>query len=122
MNDKTSPLFAAYMRFLQLAKALEGKSAPAEGMDANESALLEHLVLRWHEGSPMTVREAMALDHLGSPATMHKRITRLRDMGMIDTEGKANDRRTKFLVPSPAALEFFGALGSKMTQVLNTAI
>ena len=58
-SSNRSPLASAYFRFLQLARAVE---ALPDGvlMDPNESALLEAVVLRWHEGQAMTVREALA--------------------------------------------------------------
>lgn len=111
-----SPLAKAYFRFLQLAKAVEALPDGAP-MDANESALLEAIVLRWHEGQPMTVREAIGLAHLGSPATLHKRVTRLRQKEMLDTFSEAGDRRAKFLTPSAKALSYFDHLGRSMQQV-----
>lgn len=115
-KNQHSPLAAAYFRFLQLAKAVQ---ALPEGMDmdANESALLEAVVLRWHEGQAMTVREAIHLAHLGSPATLHKRITRLRQKGLLDNMSEPGDRRAKFLVPTPQALDYFDRLGHSMQLV-----
>ena len=111
-----SPLANAYLRFLQLARAVEALPDGA-AMDANESALLEAVVLRWHEGQPMTVREAINLGALGSPATLHKRITRLRTKEMLDTYSEPGDRRAKFLVPTQQALDYFHHLGQSMQQV-----
>jgi hypothetical protein len=110
-----SPLASAYFRFLQLAKAAE--SLPdGVPMDANESALLETVVLRWHEGQPMTVREAISLASLGSPATLHKRVTRLRQKDMLSTFSEPGDRRAKFLIPTQQALDHFDQLGRSMQQ------
>jgi hypothetical protein len=110
-----SPLASAYFRFLQLAKAAE--SLPdGVPMDANESALLEAVVLRWHEGQPMTVREAISLASLGSPATLHKRVTRLRQKDMLSTFSEPGDRRAKFLIPTQQALDHFDQLGRSMQQ------
>ena len=68
MENNTRPLAAAYLRFLQLARIVQALPEGTE-MDANESALLEAVVLRWYENKPMTVREAIGLAQLGSPAT-----------------------------------------------------
>lgn len=111
-----SPLASAYFRFLQLARAVEALPDGAP-MDANESTLLEAVVLRWHEGQAMTVREAIALHDLGSPATLHKRITRLRTKGMLATYSEPGDRRAKFLIPTQQALDYFGRLGQSLQQV-----
>lgn len=117
-TDNRSPLASAYFRFLQLARAVEALPDGAP-MDANESALLEAVVLRWHEGQAMTVREAINLADLGSPATLHKRITRLRNKDMLDTYSEPGDRRAKFLIPSQKALEYFDRLGQSLQQVQN---
>lgn len=109
-NSNPSPLAGAYLRFLQLARAVQ-ELPDGSAMDANENALLEAVVLRWHEGQTMTVREAISLEHLGSPATLHKRITRLREKGMLTTLNQEGDRRAKFLVPTERTLEHFSQLG-----------
>ena len=112
-NTHHSPLASAYLRFLQLARAVE-TLPDGTVMDANESALLEAVVLRWHEGQPMTVREAINLAQLGSPATLHKRITRLRAKDLLATYSEPGDRRAKFLVPTQQALDHFHQLGQTM--------
>lgn len=121
-SSNRSPLASAYFRFLQLARAVEALPDGAP-MDANESALLEAVVLRWHEGHAITVREAIHLAALGSPATLHKRITRLRNKEMLATYSEPGDRRAKFLIPTQQALDYFDRLGQSLQQVqtLNTA-
>lgn len=116
LTHDNSPLAAAYFRFLQLAKAVESLPLGIE-IDANESALLEAVVLRWHEGQPMTVREAIGLTALGSPATLHKRITRLRQKELLGNISEPGDRRAKFLVPTQRALDHFHHLGQSMQLV-----
>ena len=110
-----SPLANAYLRFLQLARAVEALP-DGQSMDANESALLEAVVLRWHAGQPMTVREAISLSDLGSPATLHKRITRLRQKELLSAHSEEGDRRAKYLVPTQQALDYFHQLGQTMQQ------
>ncbi len=116
-----SPLANAYLRFLQLARAVEALP-DGQSMDANESALLEAVVLRWHAGQPMTVREAINLSALGSPATLHKRITRLRQKELLSAHSEQGDRRAKYLVPTQQALDYFHHLGQTMqlAQTLQT--
>ena len=83
-SNNKSATANAYMRFLQLARAVQ-QLPDAPQLDANEKALLEEIVLRWYENRVMTVREAIGLTHLGSPATLHKRITRLRQKDLLKT-------------------------------------
>jgi DNA-binding MarR family transcriptional regulator len=115
MDSTNNPFAAAYLRFLQLARAIQVLPDGLE-MDANEEALLQAVVLRWHEKTPMSVREAIALDVLGSPATLHKRITRLRDKEMLSTLSLEGDRRAKFLIPTERTLKYFNNLGQSMQQ------
>ena len=105
------------MRFLQLAKAVQ-QLPDAPQLDANEKALLEEIVLRWYENRVMTVREAIGLTHLGSPATLHKRITRLRQKDLLKTFNQPDDKRAKYLIPTDKTIAMFGDLGKKM----NTAV
>ena len=115
MNNNNSPFASAYMRFLQLAKVIQALPDGMD-MDANEKALLQAVVLRWYENQPMTVREAISLASLGSPATLHKRITRLREKDMLSTLNLEGDRRAKFLIPTQRTLDFFQNLGQSMQQ------
>ena len=110
-----SPLVSAYLRFLQLANVIQALPDGQE-MDANEKALLQAIVLRWYENQPMTVREAIGLAELGSPATLHKRITRLREKDMLSNLNLEGDRRAKFLIPTQRTLDYFQNLGLSMQQ------
>jgi len=118
MEQNQSPFAAAYLRFLQLSKVVQSLPGGQE-MDANEVALLESVVLRWYEDQPMTVREAIGLASLGSPATLHKRITRLREKDMLNTLNQEGDRRAKFLIPTQRTLDYFQHLGQSMQQAHN---
>ena len=120
-SNNKSATANAYMRFLQLARAVQ-QLPDAPQLDANEKALLEEIVLCWYEDRVMTVREAIGLTHLGSPATLHKRITRLREKDMLSTLNQEGDRRAKFLIPTQRTLDYFQHLGQSMQQAhQNTA-
>ena len=95
-----SPLARAYLHFLALSRSLTG-GTPAQ-INANERALLEALVLAWHQGQPMSVRQAIAMEELGSPATLHKRLSHLRDLGLVADVTTDSDRRTKRPAPPEA--------------------
>ena len=115
MEKTNSPFTTAYLRFLQLTRVIQALPEGME-MDANEKALLQAVVLRWYEDEPMTVREAIALTELGSPATLHKRITRLREKDMLSNLNLEGDRRAKFLIPTQRTLDYFQNLGQSMQQ------
>ncbi len=115
MEKISSPFTVAYLRFLQLARIIQALPEGME-MDANEKTLLQEVVLRWYENQPMTVREAIGLTDLGSPATLHKRITRLREKDMLSTLSLEGDRRAKLLIPTQRTLNYFNDLGQSMQQ------
>ena len=111
----------AYLRFLQLAKTIQ-KLPDAPLLDANEKALLEEIVLNWFEKNPMTVRESINLSALGSPATLHKRITRLRQRDFLMAFNQEDDKRAKFLIPTQKTLALFGDFGKKMNSALTSPV
>jgi hypothetical protein len=121
MEKNHSPFASAYLRFLQLAKVVQALPDGQE-IDANELALLESVVLQWYENQPMTVREAIGLANLGSPATLHKRITRLREKDLLSTLNQEGDRRAKFLIPTERTLDYFQHLGRSMQQAHQNPI
>lgn len=114
MNEPdTSPFFKAYVRFLaRIASAQEGLAADKElGLDANEKALLELVLLRWAQQMPLTVRQTIAFGHLGSPATLHKRLIRLRHKSYLQLQDVSGDKRAKHLVPGPAGMAHMELMG-----------
>ena len=119
-NNKSATAIA-YMRFLQLAKAVQ-QLPDAPQLDANEKALLEEIVLRWYENRVMTVREAIGLTHLGSPATLHKRITRLRQKDLLKTFNQPDDKRAKYLIPTDKTMAMFGDFGKKMNTAVGSPV
>ena len=109
-----SPLSSAYLRFLQLSRTLSSNDEKA--LSANERALLETIALAWFQKQPLTVRQAISNETLGSPATLHKRLATLRTMGFVEDQGVDADRRTKQLLPTAKTLAFFDKLGVAMSQ------
>ncbi|MFM7008576.1 MAG: hypothetical protein ACKO0Z_04485 [Betaproteobacteria bacterium] len=108
-----NPLSTAYLRFLELSRAI--KEGEGETFSANQKALLEAVALAWHKGNPMSVRQAIAIEQLGSPATLHKRLAVLRKNGYIEEIAVEGDRRTKLLGPTEKAIHYFTQLGDAMT-------
>ena len=108
-----TPLSSAYLRFLHLANAFSREAAA--NLTANHLALLESIATAWHAGKPMSVREAIAQENLGSPATLHKRLMILRNEGYVGELNVDGDRRTKLLTPTSKAIDYFEKLGGMLT-------
>lgn len=107
-----SPWSTAYLRFLQLSRTLS--SNDEKSLSANERALLEAIALAWFQQEPLSVRQAISIETLGSPATLHKRLAALRTKGFVDDQAVDTDRRTKRLVPTRKTLQYFDKLGGAM--------
>jgi len=109
-----------YLRFLNLIHALDGGDH-ALAMDLDAKKLLEVIAVRQTSGKALTVTDAMALDTIASPATIHRKLDQLRELGMIDTVFEGKNRRTKYLVPTQAAQDYFEKIGKVMEQALAQA-
>jgi DNA-binding MarR family transcriptional regulator len=109
-----------YMRFLNLIQALEvDQKAPSIDLDAKK--LLEVIAVRHEQKRSLTVTEAMALTAIASPATIHRKLDQLREMGLIDTIFEGKNRRTKYLTPTKKAHDYFDTVGKVMQQALAQA-
>ena len=109
-----------YLRFLNLIHALDG-GANAPAMDLDAKKLLEVIAVRHAAEKPLTVTDAMSLDNIASPATIHRKLDQLRELGMIDTVFEGKNRRTKYLVPTQMAHDYFNQVGQVMQQALAQA-
>ena len=106
-----------YIRFLDLLHALEGGTRAAD-LDLEARKLLEVIAVRYEQKNPLTVTEAMALAHIASPATIHRKLDQLRQAGLVDANTEGNNRRTKYLIPTQQAHDYFERIG----QALVTAV
>ncbi len=109
-----------YLRFLNLIHALEGhENAPVMDLDAKR--ILEIIAVRHAENKPLTVTDAMAMQHVASPATIHRKLDQLRELGMIETQYEGKNRRTKYLVPTHTAHDYFEQAGKAMEHAVKLA-
>lgn len=103
-----------YLRFLQLADALRGlPSLPP--LDPLEERILAIVARASQDEQRLSVRDMMAKKELGAPATVHSRLTSMREKGWImlsDTE----DTRRKQVELTQAALAHFDKLSKCLVQ------
>ncbi len=108
MKKKQTRPADIYLRFLQLAEALRGlPSLPS--LDPLEERILAMVGRAGREQERLSVRDMMAKEELGSPATVHSRLTSMRKKGWLmltDTE----DARRKQVELTQAALLHFDRL------------
>lgn len=118
-NQPTS-FFKAYIHFLSLAANVHKPNQETD-LDPNEKALLELMILQWSSGHPWTVRQAIAQAHLGSPATLHKRLNRLRTKSYCVLLDSADDRRIKYLIPGPKGMTYIESMGHMLMNAKRSA-
>lgn len=104
-----------YLRFLREAHA---PRHPIH-LTPDESWLLQEIAIRWLDNKPMSVHEAINLGHLGSPATLHKRVSRLRSLNLLAIGQRETDRRTKYLIATQESLSHFRELGVVMQNIVH---
>jgi DNA-binding MarR family transcriptional regulator len=106
------------MRFLNVMHALESDSEFPE-MDLQCRRVLEEIAVRQHDDQTMTVTEVMGLSHIASPATLHRKLDDLLEMGMIAHHFQGDNRRTKYVMCTPAAQAYFERAGRAMQRTLK---
>jgi len=78
--------------------------------------LLEVIAAKHQQGKTMTVTDALIMRQIASPATIHRKLYFLLETGWIDLIFKGKNRRTKYLLPTVAANEYFEQLDLLMEQ------
>ena len=107
-----------YFRFLQLTEALRGLPSLPE-LDPLEERILALVARAQQEKIRLSVRDMMAKDQFGAPATVHNRLKSMREKGWImltDTE----DTRRKQIELTQAALQHFDKLSQCMLNATGT--
>lgn len=108
-----------YLRFLQLTEALRGLPAlPA--LDPLEEKILEFVARTTQKNDRLSVRDMMAQSQLGSPATLHARVTSMREKGWL-TLSDTEDTRRKQIELTPAALKHFDKLAEAFAKAAKGA-
>ncbi|VXB36491.1 conserved hypothetical protein [Burkholderia sp. 8Y] len=110
--------FDAYFRFLNLAQAVQALPSVPK-LDAVEERLLEALTASWHAGHALTVTEAMTLSVAGAPATVHRKLTSLKNQGLVSVDESSDDLRIKTVAPTRKALAYFEKLAACLEEAKN---
>ena len=103
----------AFIRFLNLKQTLT--ITPKE-LDATAVQLLEVCASKSHTGKRLTVTDAMKLQTIASPATIHRKLTQLIDADYLSLEYEGRNRRTKYLTPTQKSNDYFTKLGELFIQ------
>ena len=108
-----------YLRFLRIARALNQNKTTMKTVDATTMLLLNEIAIQHFDGKDLTVTEAMNFSQIASPATIHRKLDELRELGFIEQIFEGANRRTKFLVPTKLANAYFEKMSEAMTNAVN---
>lgn len=107
-----------YLRFLNLSHAA---SSNLTNVDSLALRLLESIAVAHSNGAALTVTDAMSLNAIASPATIHRKLNDLLKAGLVNQVHVNENRRTKYLYTTSKANAYFANMGSAMVSALHLA-
>ena len=110
----------SYMRFLRSVTSLEPHNHKHEDLSPTATLLLNEIAVKNFEEQPLTVTQAMGFNALGSSANLHRKITELLDAGMISLEHVDTNRRTKYLLITQVARDYFQIKNDAMVKAVQS--
>jgi predicted transcriptional regulator len=110
----------SYMRFLRSVASLEPIQLKQKDLSPTARLLLNKIAVKNFEEQPLTVTQAMGFNALGSAANLHRKITELLDAGMISLEHVGTNRRTKYLMITEVARDYFQIKNDAMLKAVQS--
>jgi predicted transcriptional regulator len=108
----------SYLRFLR-SVSFE-KLHQDKDLSPTATLLLNEIAVKNFEEQPLTVTQTMGFNALGSSANLHRKITELLDAGMISLEHVGTNRRTKYLLITQAARDYFQIKNDAMVKAVQS--
>ena len=105
-----------FIRLLNLLHAIRDLS-PFNALSADEAALLDDLVVRWHRKAEIAVSELMGDKRHGSQSTAYRRLMGLKDKGMVSLRVDEADRRVKFVEPTDLARDYIRRINQSVRSL-----
>jgi len=115
---KTKQPSDVYLRFLHLVDAIRGLPA-LPPLDPLEERILALIARASSQQERLCVRDMLAKEQLGAPATIHTRLKSMRAKGWIvltDTE----DARRKQIELTQGAVRYFDSLSQCMVEATRS--
>ena len=100
---------------IKLMKARHDFYVKYPGLGATHLHLLERIGIRDGENNPLTVTEAMKLDAVASPATIHRLMDDLEFIGLIKKFHAKGNIRTKYLILGKNGWRYFRKVAKEMS-------
>lgn len=101
---------SVYVNFLDTRHGIDDVFLKKYGIDQRCINLLESIARSQLNSSPMTVSKLMHSGQFGSPATIHRSLSKLRDSNLIVFLHKGTNYRTKYPALTKESKEYFESL------------
>ena len=105
-----------YINFLNLLKALE-QAPDIAPLDSTAKLILEEIAIGVANDKLLTVSDVMALKHLGSPATLHRKLDVLLHANLVEATFSGTNRRTKYMALTVSGQAYFDRLSQAIRSV-----
>jgi DNA-binding MarR family transcriptional regulator len=115
-----SKLLSAYIEFLKFQREIAQANKINVFLNATDICLLEEIALHDAATDALTVTGAMALSKIGSPATLHRHLAKLRRHGLVEVSSVQGDTRVKRLTLSAVSVKYFESLSDAMLKAVKT--
>jgi hypothetical protein len=94
--------------FLQVSNEISLNFSQKNYLEQRDLKILELIYINSHNpDSCLTVNDVIGAEYLGSRATLHRCLHRLRESHLVEYFNLPGNYRTKFLRPSKIALDHF---------------
>ena len=103
--------------FLQISNEISLNFMQENYLEQRDIKILELIYINSHNSdSFLTVNDVIRTEYLGSRATIHRGLHRLRESDVIEFFNQSGNYRTKFLRPSKLAINYFRKLEVGMLE------
>ena len=106
-----------YLKFLLHIASLEPIQLKQNELSPTAILLLNAIAVKHFVQQHLNVTQALGIRGLGSPANLHRKLDELLDAGMISLSYNGNNRRTKYVILTQAATDYFQIMSKAMLEV-----
>lgn len=100
-------------KYIEFAKHIEDVKFK-HALDSKELDILLVIAAATLEGDKPKVKELLEMDHIASPATIHKSMKLLISKGLLSIHPCEKDARIKYLYATKKGVNFLQEIGKKM--------
>ncbi len=100
-----------FQNYLHISREISLDFIQVNCLEQRDLKILEVIFLNsFPPKNHITVNDLIGIEYLGSRATIHRGLYRLRESGIVDFFHKAGSYRTKYLRPTKKALNYYSML------------